>query len=55
MQPRAVFVSQIKLVGPAIKRELNGADVLSRFTSQIVDQRDDGFPRHGESTSSVPY
>jgi hypothetical protein len=55
MQLRPVFVGQIKLVVPAIKRELNSADVLSRLTSQIIDQRDDGFARHGESTSSVPY
>jgi xylose isomerase len=46
MQLRAVFVTQIKLVGHTIKRELDCADVLGLLASQIVDQRDYRFLRH---------
>jgi hypothetical protein len=49
VQLRAVFVSQIKLVRYAIERELDCADVLGFLASQIVNQRDYGFLRHGES------
>src|SRR5918998_1307010 len=49
VQLRTVFVSQIKLVGYAIERELDCADVLGFLTSQIVNQRDYGFLCHGES------
>jgi hypothetical protein len=55
MQLRAVFVTQIELVRCAIERELDCADVLGLLASQIVDQRDYGFLRHGESTSSISF
>jgi hypothetical protein len=49
VQLRTVFLSQIKLVSYPIERELNCTDVLGLLASRIVDQRDYGFLRHGES------